>query len=297
MLLVDEWLRPDPTPGRLAQELGKELGAQLRVCASHVRVHRLESWQSGWGLPRPSLVALSAGSCVELEVTNPDANLGAESWAEIQHSGLGLRRGEGFGRIRVNAPLLCRGLAEMGPGAGNPRESDSPDARSIDDKDDREVAEQLETLLWRRRIREQALIRMSEREKREEWLGFDSSARKPPASQVAALRGFMRGFDQTRKEHLVAWLDHLAETENRISKWPVRAAKVRELIEGEEVVWDLLGAGRWPVLTGGAGSSRLRTELWPDAVGAVIAAAARGHKRDMEETVGKGARDGQDAHR
>src|SRR5262249_54480430 len=74
------------------------------------RQHRTDSWHVGWGLPRPSLVGLSAGTCVvfKIEGSLDDVKRAAlqEKLQEVAAEGLGERCAEGYGRLRFNDPLL-----------------------------------------------------------------------------------------------------------------------------------------------------------------------------------------------
>ena len=53
-----------------------------------------------WGLPLPQVTAISAGSSFEV-----DAIVGADKLKELEETGIGERRAEGFGRVAVNMPL------------------------------------------------------------------------------------------------------------------------------------------------------------------------------------------------
>lgn len=92
LLLRDERLRPAPTAGALAMELGRRLGVTLTVrkpdkrLGELVRVRRLDTWHVGWGLPRPSLVAMQAGSCV---VFTANKTIDADQLREVEASGVG----------------------------------------------------------------------------------------------------------------------------------------------------------------------------------------------------------------
>ena len=61
-----------------------------------LKAMRGESWQTIWGLPRPTLVYIASGSVIRLKASM-DLNL-ATAVAE----GIGQRRAEGFGRVALN---------------------------------------------------------------------------------------------------------------------------------------------------------------------------------------------------
>ena len=111
-ILVDDFGVFDPTPTGLERALRKaglavELVAHATAGGEAVRavaltaVRRRESWQRRWGLPRPSLVGLRAGSVVMLRA---EAELDPETLRIVESSGIGQRRVEGFGRLIIDAP-------------------------------------------------------------------------------------------------------------------------------------------------------------------------------------------------
>jgi CRISPR-associated protein Csx10 len=71
-----------------------------------VRFGRRESWHSKWGLPRPSLVYLQAGSVFLFEVVDPN-KLDLTTAEEKLFPGIGDRRGEGYGRVMLSPKFLC----------------------------------------------------------------------------------------------------------------------------------------------------------------------------------------------
>ncbi len=125
LLLRDERLRPTASIQHLAKALsenlgGEKLGMRLeqRDASTFSRQHRTDSWHVGWGLPRPSLVGLAAGTCVVFKIVDPldktkpatldEASRAAlkEKLREVEAEGLGERRAEGYGQLCFNNPLL-----------------------------------------------------------------------------------------------------------------------------------------------------------------------------------------------
>jgi CRISPR-associated protein Csx10 len=91
-------------PGLSAEGLCWALAARLPGTgfvptpgSTYLRIRRLESWHRRWGLPRPSMVAIAAGSCATLELEKGTVEEGGLE--EVVLSGLGERRAEGFGEI------------------------------------------------------------------------------------------------------------------------------------------------------------------------------------------------------
>ncbi|MEU5995864.1 RAMP superfamily CRISPR-associated protein [Spirillospora sp. NPDC047418] len=86
-------------------------------------IARTDSWHRAWRLPRPVLLGFAAGSCLTFEVKA--GRIGADVLAEVERSGIGERRGEGFGQIRVNDPVLTNKV----PTYRSERGDESVDAR------------------------------------------------------------------------------------------------------------------------------------------------------------------------
>jgi len=70
-------------------------GEDISRLRADLRVRRYDGWKAQWGLPRPSLVGLRAGSCMRIIVTGGPVD--PSRLAEIETKGLGERRAEGFG--------------------------------------------------------------------------------------------------------------------------------------------------------------------------------------------------------
>lgn len=114
-LLVDpDTLAPTATPEVLAaavrvalREAGAGSGVEVSVREARTQLRRHDTWSVGWGLPRPSLMALQGGSVFELDISGADSAQGLDTaLGEVQRAGLGLRRAEGFGRILIDAAAL-----------------------------------------------------------------------------------------------------------------------------------------------------------------------------------------------
>lgn len=116
VLLRNERLAPDPTPRALARELSGLLKTKLTALPrqgegdtaglrpSVTAATRREGFAVRWGRPRPTQVALAAGSVVRLAITGPPPDPGA--LARIERDGVGRRTAEGFGAVRFDPPEL-----------------------------------------------------------------------------------------------------------------------------------------------------------------------------------------------
>lgn len=264
-LVRGETLRPDPTPAGLAQTLSKALGPEVTVIpeASFVRTRRVDSWQVSWGLPRPSLVALQAGSCLKYQVSG---TIDGAKLAELSHAGIGERRAEGYGQLSIDAP----GIAT--PTAGwlwKEVPSTSPVTASATaigpDATDHAFALLVEREAWRTAIR-QASLRVAY----DDLVCLDTfgikpseAATKPGHSQLGALRAAMTQASTEGLERFSDWLNALENVPNRREKWPARAREqLRDLVTVHPQVWSVLNI-TLPSLTAGgieAQQTRLRTE-------------------------------------
>lgn len=70
-------------------------------------INRRQTWQRSWGLPRPSLTGLSAGSVFVCTAT---ADISAEAIDRTHLRGVGDRTAEGFGQVRIDAAALKKAI-------------------------------------------------------------------------------------------------------------------------------------------------------------------------------------------
>jgi len=288
-LLPGERLDAEPTldalHGALAAALKIELAGPLKIDEGPVKVdqrgngldaaflrhRRIESWHVGWGLPRPSLVCLAAGSCVRLRFTTP---VDGAKLAALEVEGIGLRRAEGYGMLRIDDPLLAADLAEKSQwkGCGPSVPGERPPLSTIRDAESLDLAQRMERECWRRRIRQAAMKAASEN-----VLGL--KPKSPNPAQAGLLRNLLRiGLDDPQR--LVASLRRIHEM--RQDKWPPETMKtVVNLLDDKDAVWDALEARDWPKITPG-GRKALCDSLWPEAVRTLIEAALKAHQRAQE---------------
>lgn len=279
-----ETLRPDPTPDGLARHIGNRIGVGLKPGRSFVRRRRIDSWHARWGQPRPSLMAIQAGSCVELRACGDEASIDMKALRNLVAEGLGERRGEGFGDVQIGGPLLDDALSgRPWPEPPSAQGADAADEAGFNrigqDSPSWSLARDIETSAWRAAIRRSALARAASADFRKRALGFTST--KPPASQLGALRdavGQRAGPDG--QDWARAWLEALRRVDGRKAKWPPGALDcVQRLLSEPNLVWELLEGDDYPVLTSD-GATALETELWMDAVETVVDACVRAQLRE-----------------
>ncbi|RME54073.1 MAG: hypothetical protein D6795_04675, partial [Deltaproteobacteria bacterium] len=293
LLLRDEALRYTTLVEALQGELERALGVKLRLPQSaspstltdRLDIRRIESWQQRWGFPRPSLIAIRAGSCARFEVAQ--GTLDPKQLAEIEAMGLGERRAEGYGQIAFNPPILMEPISRWTPAPppaeGIPKRPEGTDLPEQLTPEEEAYARRIEEACWREALQRAVLVATESGEKREEILGI--AGNEPPMSQLMALRGVLQRITGGDCTPVRQWLDHLEKTPNRRDKWPQGARKkIRDLLEDRDAVWQLLeGHGAWsdpPSLV--RTSEKMREVFRIEALQSLVDAAIRAHKRELE---------------
>jgi CRISPR-associated protein Csx10 len=290
-LIRNDRLRPEPTAAALGVVLSRLLGVELTPrCSTDgrlnelVRIRRLDTWHVGWGLPRPSLVALQAGSCMVFSVAK--GSLDPNRLAQLEASGIGERTAEGYGQVRFNHPLLTQEpkswpVPKHEQSNSKPHDS-SRETLAMDEKS-LQFARLIESECWKQEIRRACLALAADASKRQELLGWVAKGEQgqPPMSQLGGLRGqlAMLRSDGDRSQ-VRGWLDHLANNKRRADKWP-SIQKVKEIIESDSRIWEVIKTDNWPTLTTNA-QTDLRRKLWAFAVCTFFDACIRAHKRALE---------------
>lgn len=211
LLLRGEHGQPEPTAARLATTLGAALGVTLAPASgSTYQVRRRESWQTRWGLPRPSLVALRGGSVFQFRLTG---EIDAAAWRRIQSNGLGERTPEGFGRIVLNPPMLRHERISSRPATNEP-----PAAEPAGEAD-------VTTLLehgWRAELRRRVL-----------------TAAADDATRHALLK---KGVMPAQLGTLRALANRLPESTESIRQWDHRGRRLTTVLANDgRALWQLLG--------------------------------------------------------
>ena len=296
-LLRSRFLAPSPTARGLAQAICQRLALPddtLEVDASRVRVHRLDSWHARWGLPRPSLIGLQSGSCVQLRSKQPLT----KTMLQRLSLGVGERTAEGFGQIAINDPLLEQEQLDLVEAAdvhsGGATES-HPRVPKIGSNDPTHTsARMIERAAWEREIQSLAIIHAPKI--CDAKLHWDQT--KPTMSQLGGLRDeVMRLVNPQDAQLLIQWLKHLLKSRNRCDSWgdanegPGRVQAVINLLSDAGTVWKWLAESDQPdladkpdlaVLTVDGAESLLK-EMWPFAIRAVLDSCIRTHKRSLEK--------------
>ncbi len=272
-----------------------------RLWPTDLRVRRIESWAAAWHLPRPSLIAIQAGSYVTLETADGSA-IPPEALKRLQDEGLGERRAEGYGEVLVNSWLLSKETSAWQRRADGQDTAADPPLPSIDEAALRSdemlfrFAQQIEDAAWRKAFADAAFIFAADPGLRQRHLGWTATGDqgRPPMSQLGALRSMIAALDDdTQVEQALAWVASVEKTANRRDKWGDGLAHLRRLIDGKTDVWALLlgaeGTGLPATLV--RTPDALKDLFRHEAVRAQLLASILAHKRDLEAgRSGEGAR-------
>jgi len=301
LLLLDERLRPSASPELLGRELGSLLGLPRPLTVveavgpeglpSVSKTARRETWHRAWGLPRPTLAGLAAGSVVVFALGPGDAEALAarpEVFRRIEAGGLGERRAEGFGQVRFNPPELSHPnlrLEEAGDsGLGQATKRTFQHIRHADPS--WELARSIETQAWRAEIARRATNLSADSERRVEALDLRAAS----AAQRGALRTMSARLDGTAAglETFTAWREKLRATDVRKGNWPSRTVDaLGHLVADPVAAYDALGfvASRRDALTiTENGREALEEACRPEAIRSVLLAIAMGEASSRRGT-------------
>ena len=304
---------PGKAPGvndQIASAIGRTVSPRkISVVRSWMRTRRQESWQRQWGLPRPSLTLVRAGSVVVIEPCDGGGPLTKDQLGRLQCHGAGERRAEGYGQLRVNAPEVTR-TAEFHVSSyrltvGSSNSSDRPrEKQRLDPSDsagisltDSTFARTVEDTAWKTYLVRRAEEATATRENRENLLGWRRNS--PSASQLGKMRGLLNGARTPCDVEAVRdWLETKPEGWNRGGDGKSAGAKlVRvledpfDILEGAAVDGGEAASGEKPdgtwhdapsALTRSLCGIREDDELRRFATAAIVHAALRAHRRAAE---------------
>ena len=281
LLLSDAGQRAEPTAAALGRALSAGLGVPVEVAtadegliAAEIRLRRLDSWHVGWMLPRPSLIGIAAGSCVTFDL--PKGRPSVAALARVETEGLGERRAEGFGQVRLEEPLLTAAIATWEKAASSFGGEPPHQPALIQDADAAVVimARIIERECWRREILRRALERGADSSVRYRFLGIGPAA--PPISQLGGFRQVVARVSRPGDQVALGWLEHLKATPNRADKWPCGALDtVRRLLTEQDLIWQALNLQTLPTMTA-SGREVLLRELWQEALKAFVGGVESG---------------------
>ena len=262
-----------------------------------VRQRRTESWQVRWRLPRPSLAGIQAGSCMVYQIkTKDNQTLDVEKLKQqlkqIQITGIGERKAEGYGQICFNDSLLTKELSQLKPlpQENNFQQNKGNNQNLEMENDEYEYARLIEKQAWREAILQKALALASDSDKRKEILGVDVSEEGesiPAMTQLGRLRSIIRKLqNKDDKTKLISWLDSIKEKEKKnpnSKKWGNDKLEIiRKLVNDKRKIWQHLSLPYDELTVTLQGTTKLQEELWAEAIRTLVDAIIRAHKRSLE---------------
>lgn len=99
ILKRDGWLPTMVLDEEMLREAARVQDASLKLIRSYATYGYRGGWQSAWGLPKEVEVTARMGSCYVF--WTQDIGLWEPALAQLEITGVGERRAEGFGRVRV----------------------------------------------------------------------------------------------------------------------------------------------------------------------------------------------------
>ena len=312
-ILRSDSLRPGTTAGDLLGTLQAAVdqivpgsgGPRLSFVQSrgHPQVSlatvRLESWQTRWGLPRPTLIGLSGGSCAIIKLRDGRPSDDSSILKGLAERGIGERRGEGFGDLRlepadndqIGQSLVLTPIEAAADAPGDePGSSDDSDRAPDDSLAEDPFAKAVEEAAWRQAIIDAARTFAASRERVKEKLGWSvgkDGASKPGMSQLGTLRAVMGTLStQSDAKRVQNWIAKTEKNEARREKWGESLGKLKPLVEDGSggAVWNLLDeSDAFSVKPLATSREAMRERLRLDALRALVLAAIRAHKRRVEK--------------
>ena len=237
LLVRDNRLRYINDAAAFALWLGTHHKAKLKLDSAFVRSFRDDGWNTAWNEPRPTRFGLAAGSCFQF---SSGEEIDGKWLAALEAEGLGERRGEGYGEVRVNALILEQGVPKQVTLANG-----SKLLHPAYELNPTEFTRQLQLRAWRIGIRRQAVANAESFAECLDWKN-----KGPPNSQLGALRGLFEGWvTEADRARLGTWLERLRDIPKREEKWPKKTLKVLDsFVESDDAVWSRLEVGKLPLL-------------------------------------------------
>ena len=232
-----------PTVDRLLAALGESLGVGLteaaplrerdgtaeRVTVTRaVSAVRIDSWQTRWSLPRPSLVGLAAGSVVRVACDGP-----IPADVAVLAQGIGDRTAEGFGRVRLAPAILDEDNTALIPFD----EFDEPDTakrtstpRSRQAQIPEDARRTVREAVLRERIARSVTELAADPARRRAWMPSGASA-----AQIGVVRGLALGLGTAQGTAAFRrWRDGALKIEKRKQVWATVAGECGKVLDSLE---------------------------------------------------------------
>ncbi|GLW98924.1 RAMP superfamily CRISPR-associated protein [Microtetraspora sp. NBRC 16547] len=231
---------------------------------------RTESWHRGWGLPRPTLYGLAAGSCLTFEVSG--GAITPKALDEVRAAGVGERRAEGFGQVEIDHALLLRSAGDMTP-HGAPDREPAPPEPIAPGEDGHAEGRIFERAAWRGEIHRTCEAVMADGDRRAELLPVTVTP-----TQLNGLREVVREPSMERARNRLA---RLTRPKKGRPSWPEKKAEMlAALLADSDRIWTLLGLPEERLTVTADGAAALRAELHDEAVRVLLTACLGAHSRE-----------------
>jgi CRISPR-associated protein Csx10 len=204
----------------------------------------------------------------------------------IEASGLGERRGEGFGEVVFDHPLAALGVSTLDTAQSDTRRAAMAPRQITSTSRSHALGRVLESVAWRTAVRQSVVQWAADPRHREPPTGAASlislgwKRREPTNTQLGALRALALGFPATRGV-LATWIQKQLDRKDR---WPAESLDViRQMTTDAGFLWNAVGidVSDLPAITEGARDS-LPRDVWPEAVRALLLSAIRFETRARE---------------
>ena len=264
---------------QIAESLQETMDCEVKVTHSWMRTRRHDSWHRQWGLPRPSLTLVRAGSVVFIERID-GSEFTAEQLQQLERFGAGGRISEGFGQIRVNAAeVTCNASFSLESAKDVMKKEGSRLDKPVklSDNTHRGFARAIETEAWKTYIRARAEEVTATDKYRKSILGWTSA--KPTASQLGKMRALLNGprTEEDRKT-VCDWLDTKPEG------WEDASKRVKSILNDPFSCFDSKEFSDAPsALARSFDDVKKDCTLKLYAIAAIMNAALHAHRRDAEK--------------
>ena len=228
-----------------------------------LRSARDDGWNNAWQMQRPSRFVIAAGSCLRC---TPSARIHADLLARIQARGLGERRGEGYGEIALNAPLLAMDSIDTQPAVVTAEHHNNKPLSPVKVTDFSKALQRRAALLAiQRQVDDVELAFRRD-------IGWTSGlGPKPPNTQLGALRALLEGVsDEAGLTRLRGWHRALGNSPRRAEKWPEPSGKtLSHHLDDPNAIWQTLELTDGPPALPGHNRQTLAADLRPLAIRAL----------------------------
>lgn len=275
LLVRDDGLRWSCSIETLQRELEATLKVRLTYTDGRIGQTKIDSWHIGWGLPRPTFVGLGEGSCAMFE---SDVEIEGKTLTELETTGLGQRRPEGFGEISINSDLLQ--LTEVEIRKATKSEALPATAMVVKQHSPEfQFARLLEQEAWRNKITRYAALKTSTAMNREELFGWKLSygSSYPTSSQLSNVRGMLEQLSANGTNRIIEQLQKLRKRNQESTQY---TQKLERLISDPAEIWRILSLDEWSnsVTITDDGARELKSKLWLEAVKRLFLCALRAHQ-------------------